>query len=83
MERGWTGMTPDQVRDLIAKTGRDRLAVSKLLGYRSENSLRRCEDGTATLPATKARWLERYAKFRQKQLADEADWIARNPVDKP
>jgi hypothetical protein len=70
-------MTPERLRQITAQL--DRKALSKLLGYSSENSLRQCEAGKQALSADKAAWLERYARMRARQAAAEAAWIAGNP----
>jgi hypothetical protein len=70
-------MTPERLRQITAQL--DRKALSKMLGYSSENSLRQCEAEKQALPADKAAWLERYARMRARQAAAEAAWIARNP----
>jgi len=66
--------------DLITATGRDRRRLARLLGYRSENSLRQIEAGKATLPPDKLAWLERYAALRQRHAAVEARWLAENKI---
>jgi hypothetical protein len=59
-------MTRERYLELVAIIGEDRITLAKLLGYKSENSLRHCEAGRAMLPPEKAAWLERYAKHRQR-----------------
>jgi len=60
-------------------TGEDRRELARLLGYGSENSLRQCEAGKATLPQDKAQWVEGYAKLRARQSAALSAWLAKNP----
>ena len=72
-------MTPERVRQLVAMTGEDRPALARMLGYKSENSLRQCEDGKATLRPDRAAWLEAYAKFRMKQASALTVWLRKNP----
>lgn len=72
-------MTPDNLRHLIAQTGDDRRHLARMLGYASENTLRQCESGRQSLPPDKAEWLERYAKFRVRQIKMLVGWMGRNP----
>jgi len=72
-------MTPERLRELIAMTGLERRELARLLGYGSDNSLRQCEAGKASLPADKAKWLAAYAKFRQRQAEALQNWLAKNP----
>ena len=72
-------MTPDRLKELMTMSGTDRSTLSRLLGYASENSLRQAEIGDATLPASKAAWLERYAQFRSEQIAALDAWLQKNP----
>ena len=72
-------MSPERLKELIAMTGQDRREIARLLGYGSDNSLRQCEAGKATLPADKAKWLERYAKVRSGQHQALAAWLKLNP----
>jgi hypothetical protein len=68
------------LQELILATGRDRSELARLLGYRSENSLRQMESGKQALPAAKAAWLERYAKHRRRLAKAETEWLEKNPV---
>jgi len=68
--------------DLLAATGRDRRWLARLLGYRSENSLRQIEAGKAALPPDKLAWLARYAALRQRHAAAEARWLAENKISR-
>lgn len=72
-------MSPERLKQLIAMTGQDRRELARLLGYGSDNSLRQCEAGKATLPEDKARWLERYAKVKAGQHKALAAWLKLNP----
>lgn len=72
-------MTPERLRKLIKQTGLERKVLVRLLGYSSDNSLRQCEEGKATLPDTRALWLEGYARMRARHAAAEAAWIEKNP----
>lgn len=72
-------MSPERLREIIATTGRDRLALARMLGYGSENSLRQCETGKQALPDDKARWLERYSKVRARHAKAEEEWLEKNP----
>ena len=63
---------------MIAQAG-DRRELARLLGYSSDNSLRQCEAGKASLPAAKAKWLTGYAKFRQRQAEALQNWLEKNP----
>lgn len=72
-------MTPDSLRDLITQTGDDRRLLARLLGYRSDNSLRQWEAGKAIPPHDKLVWLKAYAKFRSRQVAALDVWLAKNP----
>jgi hypothetical protein len=73
-------MTLERLRELIAMTGDQRPTLAHLLGYNSENSLRQCESGKASLPPEKAEWLERYATMRARQDAVITDWLQKNPA---
>ena len=72
-------MTPERLKQLIEQSGHTRREVARLLGYRSEHSLRQCERGEATLPADKAQWLEKYAKYREGQTLARDLWLLVNP----
>lgn len=72
-------MTPARLRKLIDQIGLERKVLARLLGYGSDNSLRQCESGTATLPDGRAVWLEGYARLRTRHAALEAAWLAKNP----
>jgi hypothetical protein len=75
-------MTPERVRALVAQlmeTGRSRSEVARLLGFTSENSLRQCETGRATLRPDRAAWLEGYARLCARLARTEADWLENNP----
>jgi transcriptional regulator with XRE-family HTH domain len=72
-------MSPERLRELIAMTGLERRELARLLGYGSDNSLRQCERGKATLPADKAKWLEGYAKLRARHAEQIAKWLQKNP----
>lgn len=72
-------MSPERLRELIAMSGLDRRELARLLGYGSDNSLRQCEAGKASLPAEKAKWLEGYAKLRAKHAEQLAKWLHKNP----
>lgn len=54
--------------------------AADLLGYRSENSLRQILAGAAVLSDTRAAWLRRYAKLRDRQAREESEWLAKNPA---
>ncbi len=70
-------MTPERLREITAQL--DRRELARLLGYSSENSLRQCEAGKASLPADKAAWLDAYAKMHTRRIKAEIDWLAKNP----
>lgn len=72
-------MTPERLRELVAMTGEDRRELARMLGFASDNSLRQCEAGKATLRQDKAAWLEAYAKFRARQLSALTVWLQKNP----
>lgn len=59
-------------------TGDSRPVVARVLGYKTEASLRQCERGEAVLPSCKAALLEAYAKFRAKQNAALSAWLKKN-----
>jgi hypothetical protein len=64
----------------LMETGRSRREVARLLGFASENSLRRCEEGSSALRADRAAWLESYARLRVRLARTEADWLEKNPM---
>ena len=70
-------MTPERLRQITDQL--DRRDVARLLGYRSDNSLRQCERGKQSLPEEKAAWLETYAAMKAEQAHAEAAWLAENP----
>jgi hypothetical protein len=72
-------MTPERLREIILATGRNRPELARMLGYRSENSLRQAEAGMQTIPADKAQWLERYAELRSRHADQESAWLKKNP----
>jgi len=68
-------MTPDRLKHLIEQSGHTRRQLSRLLGYRSEHSLRQCERGETALPADKAQWLEKYVEFVEGQTLARDIWL--------
>lgn len=72
-------LSPEELRDAIAKTGQHRREIARLLGYRSDNSLRQCEQGQGTLPEDKAKWLVRYARLRARHTREVEEWLMENP----
>jgi hypothetical protein len=74
-----TNMTHDHIRELIAATGRGRRELARMLGYRSENSLRQAEAGKRTISDAEVKWLERYARLRTRLATMEAAWLEKNP----
>lgn len=73
-------MTPERFRELMAITGDDRLRLSRLLGYASENSLRQFEKGLIRMSPERSAWLERYAKVRARANEKVDEWVRKNPV---
>jgi hypothetical protein len=71
--------TPVKIRLWIEQTGMQRKPLARLLGFRSDNSLRQCEDGRATLPADKAAWLADYAALCVRLDAEKARWLEQYP----
>jgi len=82
--------TPARIREIVSATGRDRLTLARMLGYRSENSLRQAEAGKQTLSEDKVRWLKRYAQMRSRilksqemmlasDMESEKAWLEKNP----
>jgi hypothetical protein len=69
--------SPDRLREVIAATGRSRRELARVLGYRSENSLRQA--GKRTISDAEVKWLERYARFRSRLATMEAAWLEKNP----
>lgn len=72
-------MTPDRLRELIAQTGHDRRELATIMGYKSEASLRQCENGKAKMKKDMAEWLERYAAFMVTMHAEGDQWHKDNP----
>lgn len=75
-------MTPERLRQITSEII-DRNTLTRMLGYRSNNSVRQWESGKCILPAIKAQWIEAYVEFRTKQMEEESAWIARNPPPTP
>ena len=69
----------DRLREVIAAIGRGRRELARMLGYRSENSLRQAEAGKRTISDAEGKWLERYAGLRSRLATMEAAWLAKNP----
>jgi len=75
-------MTPTKFQVLIARTGRSKRALAKMLGYGSENTMRRLEAGTQgfTLSEEQIKWLQAYADMREKARETEAKWLLKHPI---
>lgn len=71
-------MPPTLIRALVAQTGRSRLALARLMEYRSEHSLRQCEEGRAQMSDGRTQWLQGYAALRARHAAEEAEWLREN-----
>lgn len=72
-------VTAAQIRCWIEQTGLPRKLIARMLGFRSENSLRQCETGKAMLPAYKAVWLESFATFCGDLAKQQEVWLEQHP----
>lgn len=64
----------------LMETGRSRREIARRLGFASENSLRRCEEGSSALRADRAAWLDGYARLCARLARTEAEWLRKNPM---
>jgi hypothetical protein len=69
----------EQVRLRVAQTGLQRKVLTRLLGFRSDNSLRQCEQGLSALSPEKAAWLAGYAALCVRLDTERAQWLAEHP----